>query len=53
MYSSAYNDDEQDDLSMHIADKKTQQIGRMVGAMVILFVVAVAAFAAYKVFTSI
>lgn len=52
LYSTAYNDVEQDELNEHIADKKTQQIGRMVEAMVILFVIAIAAFAAYKVFTS-
>lgn len=53
MYSSAYNDVEQEELTTHIADKKTQQITRMVEAVVILFVVAIAAFAVYKVFTSI
>jgi hypothetical protein len=52
MYSSAY-DVEQEELTSHIADKKTKQIGRMVEAMVILFVLAIAVFAAYKVFSSI
>jgi hypothetical protein len=52
MYSSAY-DVEQEELTSHIADKKTKKIGRMVEAMVILFVLAIAVFAAYKVFSSI
>jgi cell division protein FtsL len=53
MYSSStYQDVEQDELNIHIADKKTKQVSRMVEAMVILFVVAIAAFAVYKVFTS-
>ena len=52
MYSSVH-DREQEELTSHIADKKTKQIGRMVEAMVILFVLAIAAFAAYKVISSI
>jgi len=53
LYSNAaYTDMEQEELSLHIADKKTKQIGRMVEAMVILFVFTIAAFAVYKVFTS-
>lgn len=52
MYSSAH-DVEQEELTSHIADKKTKQISRMVEAMVILFVLAIAVFAAYKVFSSI
>ena len=54
LYSgSVYQDLEQDELTTHIEDKKTKQIARMVGAMVILFVLAIASFAAYKVYTSI
>jgi hypothetical protein len=54
MYSSASAYDvEQEELTSHIADKRTKQIGRMVEAMVILFVLAIAAFAAYKVISSI
>ena len=51
MYSNTYHDAEQEELSMHIADKKTKQIGRMVEALVILFVIAIGAFAVYKVFS--
>jgi len=52
LYSPSFADVEQDELNEHIADKKTQKIGRMVEAMVVLFVVAIAAFAVYKIFTS-
>ena len=52
MYSTAGTDSEQDELTTHIADKKTQKIGRMVEVMVVLFVVAVITFAIYKVFIS-
>lgn len=52
MYSSTYYDVEQEELSTHIADKKTKQIGRMVEALVLLFVIAIGAFAVYKVFSS-
>lgn len=51
LYSPSYAE-EQDELNQHIADKKTQKIGRMVEAMVVLFVVAIASFAVYKIFTS-
>lgn len=50
--TSAGREVEQEELSMHIADKKTKQVGRMVEAMVIMFVGVVAVFALYKVFTS-
>ena len=54
LYSnSAYQDVEQDELTTHIADKKTRQMGRMVGVMVILVIAAIATFAVYKVFASI
>jgi hypothetical protein len=54
LYSSVSTYDvEQEELNSHIADKRTKQIGRMVEAMVILFVLAIAAFAAYKVISSI
>jgi len=54
MYSAAFNDVEveQEELTTHIADKRTKQLGRMVEGMVILFVVAILAFAAYKVISS-
>lgn len=50
LYSPAYG--EEQELNDHIADKKTQQIGRMVEALVVLFVVAIVSFAGYKIFTS-
>ncbi len=50
--TSGYHDLEQEELTTHIADKKTKQITRMVEAMVILFVAAIAVFAIYKVVTS-
>ena len=54
LYSgSAYQDIEQDELTTHIAEKKTRQIARMVGAMVILFIATITIFAIYKVYTSI
>lgn len=53
LYStSAGSEVEQEELTMHIADKKTRQVGRMVEAMVIMFVAVVVVFALYKVFTS-
>ncbi len=52
LYSSSAYDMEQEELNSHIADKKTKQIGRMVETMVVLFVVAIAVFALYKVFSS-
>jgi len=52
MCSSSAYDMEQDELNSHITDKKTKQIGRMVEAMVVLFVLAIAVFASYKVFSS-
>ena len=52
LFESTYQDVEQEELSLHIADKRTRKIGRMVEAMVVLFVIAIAAFAVYKVFTS-
>lgn len=52
MYSNTYYDLEQEELSNHIADKKTKQIGRVVEALIILFVIAIGVFAVYKVFSS-
>lgn len=51
--SSAYQDIEQEELTNHIAEKKTRQIAKMVGAMVILFIAAITIYAVYKIYTSI